>query len=126
MHVYRRPVLKGPRRGWRELERRVEARGWCVRGGIQYPVAARDVLLLDPDEAERATLTSLSALGRAVLRVDAAHPHFPAGRRHQQVVAHRYPSGKHRPGHHRAATGNREATVHGETKTALRRASRRR
>ena len=126
MHVHRGPVPERQRRGRRHLERRVEPRGRCVRVGLHYPVAARDVLLLDAGEAERAALARLAALGRAVLRVDAAHPHFPAGRRYQQVVAHTHASGKHRPGHHRAAAGKREAPVHRETKAAIRRACRRR
>ncbi len=119
MHVHRGPVPERARRGWRQLERHIEARGRCVRGGLQYPVAARDVLLLDAGEVERAALARQAALGRAVLRVDAAHPHFPAGRRHQQAVAHAHAAGKHRAGHHRAAAGKREATVHGETETAV-------
>ena len=79
MQMHRQPVAQRRRRGARHGDAEIDARstGLC-NGRVDHPVAAPGLAAFRKaaGEVQRATLAGAGALDRAVLRVDAAHPHL--------------------------------------------------
>ncbi len=120
MQTNRGPLAQLFRLARQQAQAGVDAVGRGVQSRIEHHVAARDGVLVDvaPGEIERAAVARLSTGGGLVLRMDAAHMRFDAGRAHQHGIADGDAAGQHRAGDDGAGAGKRERAVDREAETA--------
>ncbi len=111
VQVHGRPLRQ--RRGIGEqMQTYVDALGGLAQACVHDPVAARDGLLGDACQVQRAALAGHPPLAGLVLRMDAAHAHGRAAGRMHEAVAYGHLAIEDRARHHRALAGQAEDPVH--------------
>ncbi len=123
MEVNRQPVAQRRFGKARRAQLKIEPPRRRMPLGGQEPVAAAGPAALGKraGDVDRAALAGRSSLDRPVLRVQAAHPRFPADRADQQPLARRQGAGDHGSGHHQTDPGQGEGAVDRHAEEARRR-----
>ena len=121
--MHRQPVAQRRRRGARHGDAEIEPPDRLVQRRVDDPVAAPGLAAFGKTagEVQRTALAGAGALDRAVMRVNAAHPHLDPARADQQPVADRDLAGRGRAGHDQPDAGQRKRAVDRQPEQAARR-----